>query len=178
MPTVYVCALSQVERSVREVKPSHLITLLDPKDIIATPKGLTPERHLRVGVNDITAAHPDYVAPESHHVERIVAFLKDWDAEAPLLVHCWAGVSRSSATAFIALCMNHEEQLESRIARAMRARAPHISPNRRIVALADDLLGRKGRMVDAVDRLGPGRIVFEGTLFGTPLTLDDDPSRS
>lgn len=174
MPAVYVCPLARVPSAVAEVRPSHLITLLDPKDIIPTPDGVDPERHLRIGINDVTVPHPDHVAPESIHVERLISFIDTWSGEAPLLVHCWAGISRSTATAFIALCMRNEGHDELAILRAMRARAPHIHPNRRIVTFADKLLNRDGRMIEAVDAIGPGRIVYEGALFGVPMAFGRD----
>jgi predicted protein tyrosine phosphatase len=169
MPAVYVCPLAKVPSAVAQVRPSHLITLLDPKDIIPTPEGVHPDRHLKIGVNDITIPHPDHIAPEHVHVERLVQFIDTWSGDDPLLVHCWAGISRSTATAFIALCMRNEGQDELAILREMRARAPHIHPNRRIVTFADKILNRDGRMIEAVDAIGPGRIVFEGALFGMPV---------
>jgi predicted protein tyrosine phosphatase len=39
------------------------------------------------------------------------------------------------------------------------------TPNRRIVAFADDIMGRSGRMVDAVDAIGRGEEAFEGVIF-------------
>lgn len=174
MPAVYVCPLARVPSAVAEVRPSHLITLLDPKDVIPTPDGVHPDRHLKIGVNDVTIPHPDHVAPESFHVERLIQFIDTWSGEAPLLVHCWAGISRSTATAFIALCMRNEGHDELAILRAMRERAPHIHPNRRIVTFADKLLDRDGRMIEAVDALGPGRIVYEGALFGVPMKFGQD----
>jgi predicted protein tyrosine phosphatase len=173
MSSVYVCPLSQVPYAVRTVRPSHLITLLDPKDVIPTPEGIDPNRHLRLGINDIVDPHPDYVVPEDHHVERIVGFIRTWDGREPMLIHCWAGISRSTATAFIALCMRNSPGREGAIAKSMRAHAPHVHPNKRIVAYADAILGRKGAMVEAVERLGPGRIVYEGVLFGVPIKFDD-----
>jgi predicted protein tyrosine phosphatase len=175
MPAVYVCPLSRVPSAVAEVRPSHLITLLDPKDVIPTPEGVHPDRHLKLGVNDVLDAHPNHIAPEPYHVERLIRFIEGWSGADPLLVHCWAGISRSSATAFIALCMNNPDASEAAIARAMRRTAPHIHPNRRIVAFADTILDRDGRMIEAIDALGPGRIVYEGVLFGVPLIFDQPP---
>jgi predicted protein tyrosine phosphatase len=174
MPAVYVCPLAKVPSAVAQVRPSHLITLLDPKDIIATPEGVHPDRHLKLGINDITEPQPGHVVPEHIHVDRLVQFIDTWSGEDPLLVHCWAGISRSTATAFIALCMRNEGKDEMAILREMRMRAPHIAPNRRIVTFADKILNRDGRMIEAVDALGPGRIVFEGVLFGVPAKFGQD----
>ena len=42
--------------------------------------------------------------PCEEHVADLVQFALDWDRKAPLLIHCWAGISRSTAAAFITLC--------------------------------------------------------------------------
>jgi predicted protein tyrosine phosphatase len=54
---------------------------------------------------------------------------------------------------------------EREIALRLRSAAAHAQPNPRIVAFADALLGRDGRMMDALDAMGPARVVFEGHLF-------------
>jgi predicted protein tyrosine phosphatase len=86
-----------------------------------------------------------------------------------MLIHCWAGISRSTATAFTIACMINPHGREERIAQALRAASPYAYPNARIVALADHLLERKGRMVDAIDRMGPALAAFESRLFSLGL---------
>jgi predicted protein tyrosine phosphatase len=154
--TLIVCGLSEVERLVAERRPSHLITLLDPASMIETPAGLAAQRHLRVGVNDIAEPMEGLVLPGERVVSDLIAFARDWDEAAPMLIHCWAGISRSTAAAFTIACERSAPGKEAAIARALREAAPHAYPNRRIVALADDLLGRRGRMVDAVEAIGLG----------------------
>lgn len=152
--TLIVCGLADVEPLIAARAPSHLITLLDPATMIATPDGISPERHLRLGINDIAEPMEDMVAPDAAAVARILAFGRTWDEAAPMLIHCWAGISRSTATAFVLACERSPAADERGIALALRRAAPHAAPNRRIVALADDLMGRKGRMRAAVDAMG------------------------
>jgi predicted protein tyrosine phosphatase len=154
--TLIVCGLSEVERLIAERRPSHLVTLLDPASMIETPAGLAAQRHLRVGVNDIAEPIEGLVLPGERVVTDLIAFARDWDEAAPMLIHCWAGISRSTAAAFTIACERSAPGKEAAIARALREAAPHAYPNRRIVALADDLLGRRGRMVDAVEAIGLG----------------------
>ena len=149
-----VCGLADVEPLIAARRPSHMITLLDPASMIETPAGLAPERHLRLGVNDISEPMEEMILPGEDTVRRILAFGRTWDGERPMLVHCWAGISRSTATAFTLACERSPESDERAIAAALRRAAPHAAPNRRIVALADDLMGRGGRMVDAVEAMG------------------------
>lgn len=83
-------------------------------------------------------------------------------------MHCWAGISRSTATAFLLACERNPDTPEIEVARALRLASVHAHPNRRIVALADDILGRRGRMVDAVEAIGPGHVVLESHPFDLP----------
>jgi predicted protein tyrosine phosphatase len=87
-----------------------------------------------------------------------------------MLVHCWAGVSRSMASAFSILCDRAPRGSEDRIAQEIRARAPHANPNRLIVRLADAYLERDGAMLRAVDRMDSAVFVEEGVLVEFPLT--------
>jgi len=163
--TLIVCPLSHVETLVAARAPSHLITLLSPPETLKTPAGIDPERHLRLSVHDIDAPGADMIAPDTALVERILAFGETWDEAAPMLIHCWAGISRSTATAFTLACARNPGTDEGAIARAMRAASPQAFPNRRIVALADDILGRRGRMVAAVEAMGGNNFVPEGVPF-------------
>lgn len=152
--TLIVCGLAEVPALIARHKPSHLVTLLDPTTMIATPQGLTTDRHLKLGVNDISEPTQGMTPPDENAVLKLLAFGKTWDESAPMLIHCWAGISRSTASAFTLACERSPDVAEATIALAMRSLAPHASPNRRIVAIADDMLGRRGRMVDAIAAMG------------------------
>ena len=145
--------------------PSHLITLLSPEELIDTPAGFDPARHLRLGLHDIASPQDGLVLPEPRQVEEVLAFARDWDETAPLVVHCWAGISRSTASAFAIACERNPHADELKIALAMRKASPSAFPNRRIVALADDILGRQGRMVEAVEAMGGNGFAIEGVPF-------------
>ena len=58
-----------------------------------------------------------------------------------MVIHCFAGVSRSTAAAFIAACALAPKRDEFDVARALRAASPTATPNARLVALADRALG-------------------------------------
>ena len=163
--TLIVCPLSHVQTLVSTRAPSHLITLLSPPETLKTPAGVDPDRHLQLAVHDVEAPGGGMIVPSAALVERILAFGETWDAAAPMLIHCWAGISRSTATAFTLACARNPGADEGAIARAMRAASPQAFPNRRIVALADDILGRRGRMVAAVEAMGGNNFVPEGVPF-------------
>lgn len=172
MPAIHVSPKSKVPALSLQIRPSHLITLLDPDDLMPTPEGISGHRHLRLGMHDVTSERALHTPPDEMHVRELLDFAKSWDRSQPMIVHCWAGISRSTASAFAIACMLNVPGREREIAMLMRQRAPHAQPNSRIVAFADHLLERQGRMVDAVDAMGPGRVVFEGVPFALPIILE------
>ena len=167
--TIIVSPLSQIHDVIRARQPSHMITLLDPDQLIQTPMGVAPERHLRLAVYDVCAPVEHMTPPEERHVQQILAFGRGWREAGPLLVHCWAGISRSTATAFVLACERNPQTPEQDIALRMRQASRTASPNRRIVALADEILGRGGRMVRAIEAMGPNETGFEGEPFDVPV---------
>jgi predicted protein tyrosine phosphatase len=172
MPMILVTPLSAVEETVRRYKPSHAVTLLAPEHMIDPLQDLLPERHLRLGMHDVADELTSESAPCADHVNVLIDFGRSWNATAPMLVHCWAGVSRSMAAAYILLSDKLGSGTEMRLAKAIRTRAPHAYPNPLLVKLADEALGRGGRMVSAVESIGRGTIVAEGRCVELPLKLN------
>ncbi|ACA20453.1 conserved hypothetical protein [Methylobacterium sp. 4-46] len=165
MPRLHVCSLSRLAETVAESGARHVVTLINVGTPVVRPAAIAPDNHLFIGVSDITAPMDDHVLPERAHVERLIAFVRAWGREAPLVLHCYAGISRSTAAAYIAACALKPRHDEAEIARALRAASPSATPNPRLVAVADDLLGREGRMVAAIAAIGRGADAFEGTPF-------------
>ncbi len=135
------------------LRPGRVISLLQPEWQPATPSGLAPEHHLRVEINDITSPDPDQILPERAHVEQLVAFLEAARGQS-LLIHCYAGISRSPAAALVAMVLDAPGR-EQAAALTLREAAPYAQPNRLLIELSDDLLGRGGRLVAALDAMGP-----------------------
>src|SRR4051794_7108797 len=171
MPMIVVTPLSALESSITRYRPSHVVTLLSPEHMIDSPAGFDISRHLRLGMHDVADTSISDCAPCVEHVHSLIAFGRNWKAEAPMLVHCWAGVSRSMAAAFTLLCDRLGPGSEAAIARSMRARAPHAWPNPLLVRLADEALGRRGKMTAAAEAIGRGAIVAEGCCVELPLEL-------
>jgi predicted protein tyrosine phosphatase len=171
MSMILVTPLSAVLDSIRTYRPAYLVTLLSPEYMIETPDGIASERHLRLALNDIADPSLGGSPPSARHIAQLIAFGREWDGAEPMLVHCWAGVSRSMAAAFTLLCDRAGPGSEHEIAQEIRARAPHAQPNRLLVRLADRSLDRNGQMVRAVEAMGPGRLVDEGVLVELPLTM-------
>ena len=149
---LYVSSLADMPDGVARLKPSHLISLLAPQELPPTPPGVASQQHLKVAIDDICEPMDGQVHPEDGHIEEILSFAAGWDRARPLLVHCYAGVSRSMATALILLCLESRGR-EAEVASLISARAPHAHPNRLMVAIADRLLGCDGRLQAAVEAM-------------------------
>ena len=150
---IIITGLYEMPEHVRNLRPSHLISVIQPELQPARPPEIRESRHLRVQVHDVSEPDGWSVIPEAEHVHEIAAFVDAWDpGGGSLLVHCYAGVSRSTATALVAHSIKTGDPFAS--ARALREAAPHAAPNRRIVLLADAVLGLGGSLVEAVETMG------------------------
>src|SRR5262249_18031480 len=69
------------------------------------------------------------------------------------------------AGAYVAACALNPRRDEWAIAQALRRASATATPNGRLVALADRVLGRDGRMVAAIDAIGRGEIAYEADPF-------------
>src|SRR5471030_2720022 len=162
---IHVCSLARLYATVDETKARHIVTLLRLTDRVERPSHIAPENHLVLAVDDIAMPMDGYTVPATEHVQRLIDFVVTWDRAAPMVVHCYAGISRSTAGAFVAACALNPERDEMQIAQAIRRASRTAQPNARIVSIADRLLKRDGRMVRAVETIGPGHAAVEGDPF-------------
>jgi predicted protein tyrosine phosphatase len=172
---LHVCPLSALPVLVEREKASHLITLLQDEILVERPQGILPERHLRLHVHDISEPLLGHVHPDATHIEEIITFARAWAGQGPLVVHCWAGISRSTAAAYTALCSINPDLPEVLIAKRLRQASPTAYPNRLMIRLADQALGRGGRMVRAIDAIGRGVVAGEALPFA--IAADLSPPR-
>lgn len=168
MSYIHVCSLAKVPETIHSTGARTLITLINQETTVSRPPEIAPDRHLHVAVSDIVEEIEGHILPSESHVGELLAFVHQWDQEDPMVIHCWAGISRSTAAAFIAACALSPQRDEEEIAQAIRSKSPTATPNARLVAVADAMLGRGGRMEAAVQKIGRGYECDEGV----PFTLD------
>ena len=171
MSYLVVSSLAELPATVEKHGALDVLTLINADTPVPTPQGVAAERHLFLGFNDIDVPMEGLIAPSAEHLDRLLAFGSAWDRHKPLAIHCWAGISRSTAAAYILALAINPGLDEAELARELRRRAPSATPNARLVALADEKLGRKGRMVEAIRAIGRGEDAFSGTPFILPLEL-------
>jgi predicted protein tyrosine phosphatase len=167
---IHVCSLARLHDTVEESGARHVISLIREISLVLRPDAVAPENHLIIGVDDITCAMDGYTVPCEEHVARLLDFVQSWDRAAPMVVHCYAGISRSTASAFAAACALNPQRDEISIAWELRRASPTANPNALIVSLADRLLGRGGRMSHAIETIGRGIAAPEAEPFRLDLT--------
>lgn len=163
--TIHVCPLTKLEETVALTGARHVITLINAGTPMRLPATIGHQNHLFLAMHDIVDTVDGMTPPGEIHVAQMLEWVNDWDRTTPLVVHCFAGISRSTAAAYTLVSALNPWRDEAALANLLRERAPSATPNRRIVEIADRLLGRDGRMVAAIDAIGRGADAFEGTPF-------------
>ena len=162
---IYVCSLARLHATVEQTGARHVVTMLKQIELVTRPPTIPAENHLHVSVDDIAEPMEGQIHPSEQHVAQLIDFVQRWPRTKPLVVHCYAGISRSTAAAFISACALAPHRDEASIARAIREASHTAYPNPLLVKLADRQLGRGGRMILAVEQIGRGTIAFEGVPF-------------
>jgi predicted protein tyrosine phosphatase len=157
MTTIVVSPLARIAEMAVRHGAREMISLMAKEQTFHRPAVIRADRHLLLNMNDITfAGTGDLVAPQDLHVRQIIDFAQNWDRNAPLVVHCWMGVSRSPAAALIAMLAVHPEEDDLALVRRLRLASPYATPNARLIQIGDAMLNRAGRLVDAVRSIGRG----------------------
>jgi predicted protein tyrosine phosphatase len=131
---------------------THVLSILDPG--WPEPESLSTfdlTRRLKLRFHDVIEAQPGWILPERWDVELLLAFSRDLAAsqKTHLLIHCHAGVSRSTAAATLVLAQTRPDRPAEDALREVARLRPRAWPNLRILELGDDILGRGGEIVDA-----------------------------
>jgi predicted protein tyrosine phosphatase len=154
-----ICGLSELDyHSARGV--THVLSILDPD--WPEPDAFwayDPHDRTTLHFHEIIEPRPDLVLPASEHVEAILAFGRVLAEEAGehddahLLVHCHMGISRSTAAMATLLAQRHPDEDADRVFTRLLEVRPQAWPNSLMIAFADDLLDREGRLTAACAKL-------------------------
>jgi predicted protein tyrosine phosphatase len=153
-----ICGLEELE-SHGERGVTHVLSIIDPH--LPDPEvfaGYRPHQRTVLRFHDIIDSYPGMVMPERRHVREILDFGHTLAEDAKgrtdghLLVHCHAGVSRSTAAMTMLLAQVHPDEDEDRLFERLVGIRPQAWPNSVMIDFADDLLGRGGRLAAALER--------------------------
>ncbi|KIQ02026.1 protein tyrosine phosphatase [Agrobacterium tumefaciens] len=171
MSEIVVSPLSRIAEMAVRHKSREMVTLIAKEQAFHRPAVISADRHLTLQMNDITFKGNDkLIAPDDVHVQTLIDFAREWDQSAPLLVHCWMGVSRSPAAAIIVALAVKPEEDDAILAARLRTVSPFATPNARIIEIGDRLLGRNGALVSAVKAIGRGADTDGNVPFVFPLS--------
>ncbi len=165
MPRIHVCSLSRIAAVTEATGARSLVTLVNNNIRVSRPSGIAPDRHLHVAISDICEPMVGHILADEDHVQSLIHFVRAWDRSEPIVIHCYAGVSRSTAAAYIAACALKSDADEASLAQQLRRASPTATPNAHLVALADRILARDGRMSAAIKEIGRGADCFEAEPF-------------
>lgn len=169
---IWVCPLSKVEATVRTAGAARLLSLLAPGTEMTRPAMIAEPDHLLLSLNDIAEPREGMTMPGEAHMRTLLDFGQSWDRARPLVINCYAGISRSTASAYIICAALQPSRDERELAWDLRLASPSATPNPRLIALADAMLGRQGRMVEAVRSIGRGADAFEGEPFSLEIQAE------
>ncbi|MCB2114306.1 MAG: hypothetical protein KDD85_12275 [Parvularculaceae bacterium] len=136
----------------RKYEAARVISLLSEEEEAPDFDGLDSNRHLLLYVDRESCAQTINKAARAR-ARDIIDFVSRWDGGGDILIHCNRGVARSTAAAYIIMCMREPETAEESLAQRLRKAAPHADPCPLLVTYADEILDRDGRMADAIDDL-------------------------
>lgn len=175
MTLIVVAPLARIAEMAVRHRAREMISLMAKEQTFHRPAVIQAQRHLLLHMNDITfKGTGNLVAPDITHVEKIIAFAGEWDRSAPLLIHCWMGVSRSPAAALIAALSLAPDQDDTALAQRLRKASPYATPNMRIIEIGDEILGRNGRLVAAVRGIGRGADTDGNAPFTLNIEMPND----
>jgi len=162
---IWITPQSRLDETLARSGARHVVVLVSDAKRFQRPNGIAPSALLLLELNDISEPRPGLILPEPSHVEALLGFDRALPDGVALAICCYAGISRSTAAAYILACAREPATSEQELAAGLRAKSPSATPNIRLVTLADEILDRDGRMRAAILGIGRGRDAFEGTPF-------------
>ena len=162
---IHVCSLARLHDTVDETGARHIVTLLRLTDRVERPAHIAADNHLILGMDDISSPMDGMTCPADEHVARLIDFVGHGTARR----RWWCIATPASAARPRAPSSPPARSIPRatrlQIARDIRRLSRTAQPNARIVSIADRLLDRNGRMVRAVETIGPGDAAMEGHPF-------------
>jgi len=150
---ITVCGIEELTDHC-ETGASHVLSILDPDWPIPDAfGGFGVHEKLELRFHDVIEDGAGLIPPRLEHVERLLSFGQDLHAEPPdnahLLVHCHAGISRSTASMALILAQGAPSLSGAEILREILRIRPKAWPNLRIIEMGDAMLSRNGELTAA-----------------------------
>ena len=147
MPEIKVLSYSDVQSCVDSGWPTHVISLINK------PMPYYGPQHLHLMFDDVDTHGTQYVTPLVEHVHRVLAFSTDLTENDRVLVHCLAGISRSTAVA-IGVLIQHGVAYQDAY-KQIAAIRPQLAPNRLIIQYIDEHFTLGGQLIRLIAANSP-----------------------
>jgi predicted protein tyrosine phosphatase len=148
-PTFAICGLDELDCHQRR-GVTHILSILDPDwPDPAAFQAFDPHFRATFRFHDAIEPGPSLLLPQRGDVEAVLTFGRDAAEAGGLLIHCHAGISRSTAATLMILAQAHPHEGEDELAERLMQNRPQAWPNSRMITFADELLDRRGRLIAA-----------------------------
>jgi predicted protein tyrosine phosphatase len=150
---IYVCSLAEKSYYENILKPKYLISALSEEEFVNCNYSITFEETnwLKLDFWDIPRESIGiWHGPKKDDMYKVIEFTKNiFDEKETLLIHCQAGISRSTAIAYGILCGKYEPVIALHKLITIR---PIARPNIKIVEYFDEIYGMGGLMIDIISK--------------------------
>ncbi|WP_298284272.1 tyrosine phosphatase family protein [Acidocella sp.] len=147
---------------------THVLSILDPAHPVPEIFGAFGEHEkLELRFDDIITEQPGKIMPQSSDIEALLSFGRGFDPSrgAQFLVHCHAGVSRSTASAALLIAQAQPDLPAARIFDHLAALRPRLWPNLRLIELGDARLHRQGELIEGAARIYARQLLRDPSLL-------------
>lgn len=176
--TIAVCSMQRIDEAIAATGARYLVSVVNAHLMPSTPPAIDPANHLRLPISEARPPRGGGQHPAWPLIEELIAYVRQWPQDAPLLMHCFSGLNRSPAAAYIALATLNPHVPETLIAYRLRAASETAAPNRTMVGLADLVLARDGHLSAALQMIGPGLPAAEGRPFTLSASYESPPTQN
>lgn len=145
MKDIWVTSRNNVAKWVDLKECTHVISLVDYGKVVFVPHQIPKENWMRLNFKDLLDKYQSG-GPTRHDVVRILEFGKNLPEDAILLVHCEAGISRSTSAALSLLVQKNGPEKLDECYKLLLEKRPQAVPNPVICEYADEILGCEGKL--------------------------------
>lgn len=153
MPEFTVCGKSEVKKTVKRFGATHLLSTLDPGMRVFRPPRIDPANHLQLWFMD-EEDPSKWEAPTIEHARTILDWSSKLPPDARVVVHCFAGACRSTATAIAIWLQHNGTDKLAEVEQWIKEDRPQACPNLLLAAHFDELLGLNGALVPLCEKIG------------------------
>jgi len=162
---IIISPLSLASKMIEKYNVNYIISILSPGESFPVFNDIKNTNHLKLSFNDITCQKKNLIEPALYHVENILNFSKKCSKNETLLIHCYAGISRSTAVALILYSYYKKDIKADFIAKKFRSLSPFANPNSLLLKLGDHLIGNNNVLTECHGLLKKPKLTYENKPF-------------